>query len=323
MSKSQPNNDELECTAIEWLTLLRSSSVTPRQQQQFFEWLEASPAHQRAFIAVDQLWQRGGALAYAVQRADGAVKRRRPSALMWFGTSFASLCLFSLVFFFVLQPGVEGSIHYQTGLGERREIVLTDGSKITLNVDSQVEVNVSANDARSADLLRGEVFFKVTPDRQRPFTINTVDGVVVVVGTQFSVRKSDSSTEVTVVSGRVRVNAKSDVSQAPVELVADQQSEVTQSGVRVQVVDAHKALAWRDGMLRFEGAELAAVIAELNRYYHSNIELENAELASLRVVAVLSLDNDLEANLDYLKNSLDLASEQDQTTQIIRLKRAD
>jgi transmembrane sensor len=95
---------------------------------------------------------------------------------------------------------------FQTKVGEQRSVVLADGSRVTLNTASKIEVRLQA-DHRVVQLLQGEALFEVAHDAQRPFDVHAGHVVVRAVGTQFDIDRRATRTVVTVVEGRVAMLA--------------------------------------------------------------------------------------------------------------------
>ncbi len=313
-----------EDAAIEWLVLLQSSAMTDLEEEAFFEWLQSDPSHQQAFVSMESLWQRGGALS-KTRRVEESEALLAPSSvsggLSWFRSmfglsgfhtaTFASVCAVFLVFTFInVSPQHELS-SFQTAFGEQKTVELSEGSVLTLNAGSNVSVSLASAGSREVTLKSGEVFFDVAHDSERPFTIKTDEGYIVVLGTKFSVRKSDGKTQITVVEGRVGLlpgDSEWRGQESAVVLTANQQMELDALISEPTVVDTSKALSWRRGQLQFDGDTLLTVIARLNDYYNSSLSLANKELESKRVVAVFPLKNDFNTNLGHLKRALLLSS---------------
>ena len=82
--------------------------------------------------------------------------------------------------------------------------MLNDGSVVTLNTSSAIEVSL-VKSHRTVTLLSGEALFQVAHDTLRPFEVKTGDTTIRAVGTQFDVDSRTAGTTVTVVEGKVAV----------------------------------------------------------------------------------------------------------------------
>lgn len=214
---------------------------------------------------------------------------------MLLSATAATLCITLLAVWFVVAPS-----RYETGLGEQRSVVLDDGSIITLNTSSRIEVKY-AERSRFIRLVRGEALFEVAHDTARPFDVSVGTAVVRAVGTQFNIDRRTDRTTVTVVQGSVKVMAEherpqgsaagsSDPSRESVSevIAAAQRIVVTESGMSPpeRIADLAPVTAWTQRQLVFENQPLSEVAAEFNRYNRHRILIEPGELQSQLVTGV-------------------------------------
>lgn len=104
-----------------------------------------------------------------------------------------------------------GGTHYRTQVGEQRDVILPDGSKVTLNTDTALAVRYS-DERRYIVLERGEALFVVKHDTGRPFDVAAGDTLTRALGTEFNVDMRSSKVTVSVLEGAVRVAAANVVS---------------------------------------------------------------------------------------------------------------
>jgi len=95
---------------------------------------------------------------------------------------------------------------YRTAIGEQRLVRLSDGTRVSLNSDSQVVVDYDTVQRR-VRLKRGEAFFEVAKDMERPFIVSAGAREVTALGTAFVVRYEEGRTAVTLVEGKVAVTS--------------------------------------------------------------------------------------------------------------------
>ena len=191
----------------------------------------------------------------------------------------------------------------ETAVGEQRSVVLGDGSLVTLNTSSAIEVRM-ASDRRTVKLLAGEALFAVAHDSARPFEVTTDDTTVRAIGTQFNVDRRPASTTVTVVEGRVAVITATDKSQraqpSRLPLEAGEQLTLAPRSARHAVrTDVATAIAWTQRKLVFEHRHLGEVAEEFNRYNRQIIEIRSAELRDQEVTGVFQA-NDPASFLSFL-----------------------
>jgi transmembrane sensor len=178
-----------------------------------------------------------------------------------------------------------------TNRGERRTIGLADGSTLTLNTDSAVRVAYSPA-RRFVSLLRGQVLFEVAKDRRRPFVVQAADRQVTALGTIFEVTLDRTLMKVTLVEGRVVVDAISDRPAnaaiiSPMVLTPGQEFVATiGSAPQLARVDVDQQLRWREGFVEFNDIPLAKAVEEMNRHSNHQIVIHDDAAGSLRISGV-------------------------------------
>ncbi|NUU01119.1 FecR family protein [Herbaspirillum robiniae] len=175
-----------------------------------------------------------------------------------------------------------------TAAGERSTALLADGSTLSLNTDTELQVAWHLR-SRRVTLERGQALFDVSHARWRPFTVDAGDTRVSVVGTLFEVWRKAQTVRVTVLRGKVRVE-NAGAMEAPVLLGANQQVDSAGAGLSPVVqVDAGARTAWKDGKLVFDRTPLADALAELRRYTRAGIAEPDPQVASLLVSGVFDI----------------------------------
>ncbi|MBE9540374.1 MAG: FecR domain-containing protein, partial [Proteobacteria bacterium] len=190
-------------------------------------------------------------------------------------------------------------VEYFTAIGERVDFRLEDGSLLQLNTNSAVSVRMEKS-RRLLTLKRGEAFFDIAPNADRPLTVQTTGGMVRVLGTRFNIRQTGSGSVVSVIEGLVAVTTQVEADSTAnrdfkpdVTLSANQQTVLIKDQTISRAVDIESdtVLAWQQGKLIYEGNTLAEVVEDLNRYFPGTIRLDNPSLADLEIVGVLNLGN--------------------------------
>ncbi len=249
---------EIDELAATWLIRMTSGNVTAEQRAEFARWRAADPAHEAAISEMRTLWSSlpldAAAPVHAPQPRRVPVRRR---ARIW--ALAASLMLgVGLAYLSV----TDWRFDQATGAGEVRTVALEDGSSLVLSGDTALDVDLR-DDLRRVVLHRGEVYFEVQHDAQRPFVIDAGDAEVRVVGTHFRIRRDADAVEVLVAEGRVSVSDD----QGTVMLDAGQQVASSADGLSaVAAANAERELAWLSGRLILEGVTLEETALLLNRY---------------------------------------------------------
>lgn len=297
---SSNRSADTEAIASDWLVRRESGHWTQADQLQLEQWLDAATLNRVAFLRLELAWEEcarlkalGAGVAGDEPPPPGswnitpcfdshppADARRRG----WRFAAAASVVLAVLAGFGASQLQSHSSDRYVTPVGGRASVPMLDGSKITLNTNSQLRVALTET-LRRVDLHQGEAFFEVAKDAQRPFVVAAGNKRVVAVGTKFSVRRDGDDIEVVVTEGKVRVedNARPEPSEL---LTAGAIARAGDVGVRVErrsLEDAETHLSWRSGVLMFRDQSLGAAAAELNRYNIRQIVIDDAAVGALKV----------------------------------------
>jgi transmembrane sensor len=178
---------------------------------------------------------------------------------------------------------------YTTQVGGFTRVTLEDGTIISLNTDSEVRVRYSSR-SRGIELLRGEALFDVRHDKRRPFDVTAGNTVIRAVGTSFSVRlRSEDAVDVMVAEGRVAIDPPTGST-----LAAGHVAFVRRGAVAIRQLesdDITRKLAWREGLLRFNGEPLSEAVAEFNRYNRVKLAIADPTTAITRVGGTFKATN--------------------------------
>ena len=291
--KSQP----LRAEVVEWLMRLDAAPQDATLRAQFEAWLAESDRRRAAYAVVEPVWRLSADLAPPSAQATVASlgDARRPTrpwrraAVATFGALAAGLALYFLP---VLQLHLQAD--HLTGVAEQRDVVLDDGSKVALDAGSAIAVRYVAA-RREIELLSGQAFFEVTPNRARPFVV-TADGVTVTVtGTAFSVATAASGVTVSVQSGSVDVADRTGTRLAT-SLVRGDRVQVSREGrvAKGQVV-ADDVASWRDRRLVVYDMPVREVVEQLGRYRRGTIVFGDGAIAGRLVTGMIDLRRPAEA----------------------------
>ena len=277
--------------ASDWLALLHSDDRTPELEARFRTWLEADPAHAEGFDAVTRTWELMGPAGEAL-RAEQQRRRRFTRSLIL----VCAACLMVVVTA-VGWLGLAPPRTLETKRGEQRTVVLSDGSRVSLNTDTKVVVRYQRHH-RLIRLEHGEAAFEVAHDQKRPFVVTAAGEDVTAVGTSFMVRllKADGLS-VTLTEGRLKlapaVLRDAPTSATPVVLQAGQRWTPRQGVSRLDPAVVDASSAWRRGELVFKDTPLPDAIAEMNRYGRAPILLQVAHAGDFRISGIFRFDDSL------------------------------
>lgn len=288
---------EVDDRAAAWAAKVDTGLLGPDEQAALDAWLDEDARHFGAFAkarAVLAHTDRARALGPEFDVAQfGAIQAPSRRRFMLTGSIAAGLAAMAVgaeVFSRLL-----GARKYTTRIGETQIVPLEDGSILTLNTHSQVEVNYT-KDRRDIRLLRGEVLFDVAKNKQRPFVVEAAGTTVRAVGTSFTVSLlPDRPVQVLVREGIVEVKRPSVPVAPPVRLAANNRAvapvDAPIQTAAVAPAEVTRALSWRVGRLAFEGESLRDAAAAFARYSDTHIEIDDPAIANQSVTG-LFVSND-------------------------------
>jgi transmembrane sensor len=298
-SPSQERRQRARAEASVWIVRLHGAHRTPELEAGFRHWLVSSPENPTEFERVTAVWE--SAPHASIAGLPRVVPRERPARIPRRFAIAATLLLFVAAAAF-LSYCLQQDPEYVTAIGEQRTVPLEDGSRIALNSNSQVRIEFS-EDRRVVRLLRGEAFFEVAHNRERPFVVIAGDNEVTAVGTAFEVRYEPDHLDVTLVEGKVNVISKeslalpSSISSSKTGLGKLSSSGYAMTaGERLRVargapakIDAPRVdavTAWRRGEVMLDDTLLAQAVAEMNRYSKSPLVIDESSVATLHVSGI-------------------------------------
>lgn len=284
-------------SAADWVARLSGEPVEA-DWLAFEAWLDAAAGHRAAYdralalsLAIDQ---QATALADRVELEDAhstaAAGRASRTRQAWWGGGLMSLAALAVTFA-ALHPEPQPAARlYVTAKGERRDIVLSDGTRVAMNAASRLSVSIG-RDRRELTLASGEAAFEVTHDAKRPFIVHLGDRELRDLGTEFNIRREAGLVTVTVRRGMVALERPGDeqrsLSMGPGSLVEHREGA---PGAMVFAANADDAFSWKKGQLIYRDRPLSDIVADLSRYGEDEVRV-SGPAADLRFTGVLAIDS--------------------------------
>lgn len=311
--------DSIAEQAARWIVALTSDDPAERVQamEGFMAWKQLDPQHASVAASMEHFLGR----VQTARRSEGGnhgVHDRAPAAVAALNASFSAagrrprrpgkrlksagvLLLLAVLFCLPLMLSLQvwsprylmADVH--TAAGKWQTKVLDDGSRITLNGFSAVNLHFDSR-RRTLELVQGEVLVEVAHDAARPFVVETSHGSIRALGTRFIVSREDNVTVLSMLESRVAVQtAMQRAAASKEEVVVSAGESVRISAGRVGDMEAADAVslstAWASHQLVVQERPMSEVLDALSRYRRGTIHYDRAQLADLKVSAVLPLDD--------------------------------
>lgn len=280
--------------AADWFARLGDHHTDADETRRWQRWLDASPAHRRAWDAVMAISARfepldGPPALDALSKAGQARRRTLRAMLLLAGVSSLGAAAWQ-------QPLAQRHLaDLHTGVGETRHYTLDDGSQLWLNTASAVNLNLDAR-RRLVDLVDGEALISTHPD-PRPFLLDVGYASLRALDTRFSVRRDGAQSCLDVYAGRVEVQARHAAARI---IEAGSRCHVDANGISTAEALPATQDAWTRGELIADAMPLARFAAELTRYRRGYVTCTQ-DVASLPLAGVFQL-----ADTDQILNALEV-----------------
>lgn len=277
-----------EAAASRFIARKETGPWSEQEQQALEQWLEESTLHRVAYYRLNAAWQEAGRLKvlpaqdHRAQLAILPARKPRPRGFRLSFAAAAGVVLALAAVLGLLYASVFSVERHRTGVGGLEAVQMADGSRVMLNTDSEIKIQMGTHERRIV-LSRGEAFFDVAKDPSRPFVVSVGERRVVAVGTQFAVRRDNGALRVSVTEGVVRMEQEAAKS---VLLPAGTLARVEAGEVRVReqpVARIEQDLTWRSGVLTFNRTPLAQAVEEINRYNTRQIVIRDPGAAAIQV----------------------------------------
>ena len=292
---SKQRLDPLSEQTIDWMVKLRAGTPDTALQERFNLWLAKDPAHAQAW---EQLNRRlGGSfktLRALDQRIPGQVDEARQLLLQ--PTASRRDALRALTGLGLLGGGLwlgastplgdSLLADLSTGRGQRQDFNLADGSRLSLNANSAVDLHFTDRQ-RLLILRRGELVINVAPDPERPLCVRTAEGEVRSPAARFLVARQEQASRVVVLQQSVQARLFSGVTR---DLQEGQAAILYPRSIVPMVGDQRHRADWLQAKLNVLDDPLEDVVAALRPYTRGFVRVA-PEIRGLRVQGVYPLDN--------------------------------
>lgn len=232
----------------------------------------------------------------------GAIRRRRfYTAIMRVAATLLLMLATGLsIYLYTVRQLTMPDMVVAVEKGQKATVTLPDGSKVWVNSDSRLTYGRRFNAKERILQLEGEAYFEVTPDKERPFIVETNHLSVEAVGTSFDVKNYVEEDHISTVlmTGKVKVESRKDcMLLEPNEKITF--NKATGSMRKSTIENAGGYADWKFNLLSFQAETFEQIVHTLQRYYNTRIVFESESLKKYRFTGSIG-NTSLESVLQIL-----------------------
>ena len=297
--------------AAEWILRLHEEGFSETLRLEFECWTQQSPKHAAAALRMQDVINRLQSLREQSGPANAALSAafngRKPATQrkqILRALLIAGLLALPTTLIIKSHYPEQWMADISTGPSDWKTQRLADNSTITLSGTSAINVHFDGQERR-IELLQGEVLVDVAHDSARPFFVQTAQGSMRALGTRFVVKRQGDTTVLSMLQSRVAAQSANE--QQTLEVDAGSRALIRRDSVQLSgtVSAASVNQAWARHQLVVENQPLPQVLDEVSRHRRGHLQFDRTALASLRVSAVLPLD-DTDRALQLIAETLPL-----------------
>jgi ferric-dicitrate binding protein FerR (iron transport regulator) len=292
MSQNHPDIDHL-------ISLYLSGRASQRERQELEQWISASPANRKVFKHLREIWampspdeyrgdmdqvrDRIWAAGTGKQQKVKAQVRRTTDILYWSKVAAVFLLFITGAWLFshIVQdntavPETVALVEKVNPAGQRSSHRLPDGTRVWLNAESSLVYPEKFTDTLRLVELRGEAFFEVAKDQQRPFIVEAAETRTEALGTAFNIQAypEGSIIKVALLEGKVRVQSKGQVQTAVLSPGEELFAPKDNAPFHRQPFKYDHTFGWKEGILIFDGSDFENFRSTIEKWYGVKVEVK-------------------------------------------------
>ena len=327
-----PEPEKIEEAACDWIARLDAGELSESETQALQHWLRQDRRHEIALLEMASLLDQMTVVSslnklLPLTEVAMDIDDQQPvtSKFTVAALGLAASLIVSVAVVLTLDWNRDDSLiaSYQTAIGEVKDVEIGDGSTVTLNTASTIDVRLSDRERRVI-LSQGEAMFHVQHEKERPFIVEANGHEIKAVGTAFNVSWGLEQVEITVTEGVVEVlpavavehfrntegQQRSQVNPRK-RLVVGESMTITEADIVTESVEPEEVdakLSWQNGELVFRGESLEHVVAEVSRYSHVALTISDDSIREIPVGGVFKI-GEIENLIDTLEHGFGITAE--------------
>lgn len=295
-----------------WLALSSDAGLSAEDQAAFDDWLAESDDNERALRRHSEIWLAledfAGEPEIVSRRAGALEAMRRANRNRWSTPFRLPRIAYAIAASLIAMTGagswfasLDNVQQLTTAMGERRALVLADGSR--LSMDARTHVTVAIGSAqRRLQMDDGRARFEVASQPNRPFTVEANGHVVIATGTSFSTELVGGELHVIVYEGKVAIlkggmpdpqtllALRRNPGDRAISIVPGQEF-IARGATAMVRRDAPGSSSWESGLLEFVDEPLSDAVEQLNRYSNDVITVTDQRAATIKVNGIFKAGN--------------------------------
>lgn len=280
-------NDHIETLIVRSF----DNSLTPEDQAHLQAWLHKDIANQQYYNIIKKTWAIAGQadndfvpdttrnwerFRQQIMPAKVSFIHKYRNAIRIAATLIVIAAAATIWHTFFYHPMIDVA----TTAHEKKNIILPDGSQVSLNQNSHIRYAGNFNGNERSILLEGEAFFEVSQQADKPFIVNAGNTRTQVLGTSFHIRDDKAgNVSVSVVTGKVAFSATGNKKKL-VLTQGNQGIATPDKHVQESKITDPNFMAWKENKLIFRDTPLSQVIKNLEEYFNIDIEVMDDTLLS-------------------------------------------
>ncbi|WP_321332587.1 FecR family protein [uncultured Bacteroides sp.] len=285
-----------------------SRKSTLEEEEEVLDWMERSDANQQEFLNERSIYNM--TLMHVDDCSDGIGKYKKGFPI-WGKEIIKVAAMLAVLFamhFYYSSKEEEMSLAFNTvkvPSGQRVNLELPDGTKVCVNACSELTYPAVFSKEKRNVKLKGEAFFEVAHNANKPFVVETELCDVEALGTVFNVEAYPNSGEVStaLLSGKVRITDRYNADNR-ILLSPNQESEFTGQIFKVGNIRYPDHLRWREGLLCFQNMPVDKLIKELEKYYDVHFVISKSDILTHILSGKLRINEGIDHALRVLQKNV-------------------
>lgn len=298
-----------------------SGHVSEDEKKRIIEWLEEDKAHEQELKSLSLIYEA------AIWNQDKTISNKtsimhnRNRSIVYTICKIVAIFLLGFSLHYLIpDKGKEKLIDkkiltFYAPAGQHAELILEDGTLVWLNANSKITYPAVFNsEIRNVSLI-GEAYFKVTPNKHKPFIVNIGNYKVRVLGTEFNILAySHKNYVIDLLKGSVNFMTpdKKYAEMMPGDRICIHENRISKE--RITDIDYYK---WREGLICFNSESIHDIFNKISLYYDVKIVCNNKHLLNSHytgkfrvrdgidhIMKVIQLDTNFKYNLNKDRNTI-------------------